>query len=111
LLGTRRPGRSRKDVVNVSIPPSSSEERIMRVSAQISLYPLRQEKLGPSIDALLGAFEEADLQVEVGAMSTLVVGEAGPVFRAVEKGFGHAAQRGPVALVVTISNACPAIER
>ena len=81
----------------------------MRVSAQISLYPLRQEKLGPSIDALLEALAHPELRFEVGAMSTLVEGEAAPLFRALERGFEQAAQRGPVALVVTVSNACPSL--
>lgn len=81
----------------------------MRVSAQVSLYPLRQEKLGPSIDALLEAFADPALRVEVGAMSTVVEGEAAALFRALERGFGQAAERGPVALVVTVSNACPGL--
>jgi uncharacterized protein YqgV (UPF0045/DUF77 family) len=82
----------------------------MRVSAQISLYPLRQEQLSPVIDALLATLEGAELKVEVGAMSTLVAGESGPLFRALERGFTQAAAQGPVALVLTISNACPTIE-
>jgi uncharacterized protein YqgV (UPF0045/DUF77 family) len=79
----------------------------VRVSAQISLYPLRQAKLGPSIDALLEALADPALRIQVGAMSTLVEGEAAPLFRALERGFGRAAESGPVALVVTVSNACP----
>jgi uncharacterized protein YqgV (UPF0045/DUF77 family) len=77
------------------------------VSAQISLYPLRQEKLGPAIEALRLALEREGLAPEVGPMSTVVTGETGSIFAALQRGFEAAAARGPVALVVTLSNACP----
>lgn len=79
----------------------------MTVAAQISLYPLRQEHLGPAIDAFREALEREGLAPEVGAMSTFVSGDAARVFRALERGFGEAAACGPVALVLTLSNACP----
>jgi uncharacterized protein YqgV (UPF0045/DUF77 family) len=79
----------------------------VRVSAQISLYPLRQASLGPAIEALRLALEREGLAPEVGSMSTFVRGEAGSLFAALERGFEAAAARGPVALVVTLSNACP----
>jgi uncharacterized protein YqgV (UPF0045/DUF77 family) len=77
------------------------------VSAQISLYPLRQESLGPAIEAFRRALEREGLAPEVGAMSTVVTGETDQVFRALQQAFGEAAARGPVALVLTLSNACP----
>jgi uncharacterized protein YqgV (UPF0045/DUF77 family) len=80
--------------------------RVM-VSAQISLYPLRQEKLGPAIEALRLALEREGLAPEVGPMSTVVIGETDRIFAALQLGFEAAAARGPVALVVTLSNACP----
>jgi uncharacterized protein YqgV (UPF0045/DUF77 family) len=83
----------------------------MRVSAQVSLYPLRQEKLGPAIQALRAALERRGLVAQVGAMSTLVEGEAHLVFGALEDGFGQVAEQGQVAMVVTLSNACPALDR
>jgi uncharacterized protein YqgV (UPF0045/DUF77 family) len=88
-------------------PPGRHEGESVRVSAQVSLFPLRQEKLGPGIEALVAALGEAGLEVNVGAMSTLVAGEAGALFRALGRGFERAAEHGAVALVVTVSNACP----
>jgi len=76
-------------------------------SAQISLYPLRQEKLGPAIEALRRVLEREGLGPEVGPMSTVVSGETDRLFAALQRGFEEAAACGPVALVVTISNACP----
>jgi uncharacterized protein YqgV (UPF0045/DUF77 family) len=44
------------------------------ISAQISLYPLRQARLGDAIEALRAALEREGLAPEVGPMSTLVSG-------------------------------------
>jgi len=79
----------------------------VNISAQISLYPLRQEKLGPAIEAVRAALEGEGLAPEVGPMSTVVTGEADQIFAALQRGFEEAAAGGPVALVVTLSNACP----
>jgi len=83
----------------------------MRVSAQISLYPLRQQKLGPAIDLIRQALEREGLEADVGPMSTLVTGETSRVFPALREGFERAARRGAIAMVVTLSNACPMPER
>lgn len=83
----------------------------MTVSAQISLYPLRQERLGPAIETLRQALEREGLEPQVGAMSTLVSGEASRIFAALRAGFEQAAALGPVAMNVTVSNACPVAER
>jgi len=81
------------------------------LSAQISLYPLRQERLGPAIEALRRVLEREGLAPQVGAMSTLVSGEAGRIFAALRAGFEQAAALGPVAMTITVSNACPVAER
>ncbi|MGQ9585191.1 MAG: YkoF family thiamine/hydroxymethylpyrimidine-binding protein [Anaerolineae bacterium] len=77
------------------------------VSAQVSLYPLRRTHLGPTIEKALRAFERHGLKVEAGPMSTLIWGEAGAVFGAVQEVFQEAAQEGEVVMAVTLSNACP----
>jgi uncharacterized protein YqgV (UPF0045/DUF77 family) len=83
----------------------------MTVSAQISIYPLRQEHLGPAIDAVRAALEGHGIEVEVGPMSTLATGEADRLFDALREAFARAAATGPVALVFTVSNACPLPDR
>lgn len=82
----------------------------MKVSAQISLYPLRQERLGPAIEAFRQALERAGLDPQVGPMSTLVSGDPARVFAGLRAGFEQAAAGGPVAMTVTVSNACPVAE-
>jgi uncharacterized protein YqgV (UPF0045/DUF77 family) len=79
----------------------------MIVSAQVAIYPLRQDRLTPAITAVSAALEAAGLQPEVGAMSTVVTGEAAVVFGALHEGFARAGAAGHVVMTVTISNACP----
>ena len=79
----------------------------MNVSAQVAIYPLRQDRLTPVITAVKRRLEAAGLRPEVGPMSTMVTGEAGTVFRALEDAFVQAAALGHVVMTVTMSNACP----
>jgi uncharacterized protein YqgV (UPF0045/DUF77 family) len=79
----------------------------MIISAQVAIYPLRQEQLTPAITAVSRALEAAGLRPEVGAMSTMVIGEAAIVFRALEEAFAEAGAIGHVVMTVTVSNACP----
>jgi uncharacterized protein YqgV (UPF0045/DUF77 family) len=79
----------------------------MIVSAQVAIYPLRQDRLTPAITAVSAALEAAELRPEVGAMSTIVTGEATAVFRALEDAFLRAGALGHVVMTVTVSNACP----
>ena len=84
---------------------SESQERI--ITAQISLYPLRQEAIGPLIRQAVRAFRQHGLGTRVGEMSTLVWGEEQAVFDALQKAFHQAAEQGDAVMVVTLSNACP----
>ncbi|MBN1613250.1 MAG: thiamine-binding protein [Deltaproteobacteria bacterium] len=79
----------------------------MIVSAQLSVYPLRQESLTPGIRIVNDALVDAGLSPEVGPMSTVTVGEADLVFAALRDGFTRAATQGHLVMTVTISNACP----
>lgn len=79
----------------------------MYISAQISLYPLRQERLSPPIEAAWKILEENHLDLKKGDMSTVVSGEADVVFGAIKEAFLRSAEKGPVSMVVTFSNACP----
>jgi uncharacterized protein YqgV (UPF0045/DUF77 family) len=63
----------------------------MVISAQVSIYPLRQEHLSPAIDAVKQALEMRGLQPELGAMSTVVTGDASDVFAAFQEAFNRAA--------------------
>jgi uncharacterized protein YqgV (UPF0045/DUF77 family) len=77
------------------------------ISAQISVYPLRQDRLTPAIDAVRRALEARGLHPEIGPMSTLVIGEAKEVFDALQDALVQATTTGQVVMAVTLSNACP----
>lgn len=79
----------------------------MIISAQVAIYPLRQDRFTPAITAVSRALETAGLRPEVGPMSTIVTGEAATVFRALEEAFVQAGASGDVVMTVTVSNACP----
>ena len=79
----------------------------MIVSAQVAIYPLRQDRLTPAISAVSAALQAAGLRPEVGAMSTMVTGEATVVFRALDDAFTRAGALGHVVMTITVSNACP----
>ena len=55
----------------------------MRLSAQISLYPLRQDHIGPAVECVRRVLEEHGLEPDVGPMSTLVRGESQALFDAI----------------------------
>ncbi len=77
------------------------------ISAQVSLYPLRQEDLLPQIRRAWEIFQESGLRVQKGSMSTVIWGETDEVFSALRDVFAEAGEQGDAVMVVTFSNACP----
>jgi uncharacterized protein YqgV (UPF0045/DUF77 family) len=76
------------------------------ITAQVSLYPLRQESLAPVIGETLQILRDSALEVEPDTMSTLLVGDETTVFEALQAAFHHAAKQSQVVMVATFSNAC-----
>jgi uncharacterized protein YqgV (UPF0045/DUF77 family) len=79
----------------------------MDVSAQVSLYPLRQDRLSPAIQEMQDALRGAGLDVTPGPMSTMVTGDGAAVFEALKIAFLRTAATGHIVMTATISNACP----
>lgn len=77
------------------------------ISVQVSLYPLRQPHLGPTISKALDVFRERGLEVTSGSMSTVVAGDTDTLFDALKTSFQSAAALGDVVMVASISNCCP----
>lgn len=76
------------------------------ITVQVSLYPLRQETLSPTIDEALQIFHEHGLHVELGTMSSLIAGDDTVIFAALQEAFRQAAGQGGVVMVATFSNTC-----
>lgn len=79
----------------------------MFLAAQISLYPLRQSHLSPSISNAVGILREHGLEVSPGTMSSLASGDDEALFAAIKDIFRKSSEQGDVVMVVTLSNACP----
>jgi uncharacterized protein YqgV (UPF0045/DUF77 family) len=80
------------------------------IMAQVSLYPLRQASIGPPIREAVRLFRQHGLEARIGEMSTLVWGEEGVLFAALQEAFRQAAVCGDAVMVITLSNACPGPE-
>ena len=83
----------------------------MAASAQIAIYPLRQEHLSPAIDAVQQALRRHGVVVQPGPMSTYAVGNDDAIFAALQDAFARACDTGQVVMTVTLSNACPIPDR
>lgn len=81
------------------------------MAAQVSLYPLRQASLSPAIEEAVRILRERGLEVEPGAMSTIITGDDTTIFAALQEAFCSVAAQGQVVMIVTFSNACPAPSR
>jgi uncharacterized protein YqgV (UPF0045/DUF77 family) len=79
----------------------------VKLSAQISVYPLRQNELHPAVNAVRDALAARGFEPSVGAMSTVISGDAAMVFSGLQDAFEAAAATGDTVLAITISNACP----
>ena len=79
----------------------------MTASAQVAVYPLRQSRLSPAVEAVQQALRDKGLEPQAGPMSTYVVGDDAAIFAALQEAFGRASTLGHVVMTVTLSNACP----
>ena len=79
----------------------------MKVQAEISLYPLRQDELTKPIQQFIELLESSKLKTELGPMSTLVSGDSQIVFENLQKAFERLAEESEVVMTAKISNACP----
>jgi len=82
----------------------------MKVQAEVSLYPLRQDDLTEPIQQFVKSLKNDNLNVKTGTMSSVISGDSKIVFQSLQKAFEQAAQKYDVVLTAKISNACPEIE-
>ena len=84
-----------------------SADHSVEISAQLSIYPLRQNLLSETIHKALEVLTTFELQLIPGPMSTLVLGEESQLWAGLRNAFSVAASQGEVVMITTISNACP----
>lgn len=81
------------------------------ISAELSLYPLREADLGPAILEFVDELRQEGLKIQPGSMSTLLVGPRDQVFEALKRAFTAASRRHQIVLRMVISNGCPTSEQ
>jgi uncharacterized protein YqgV (UPF0045/DUF77 family) len=77
------------------------------ISVQLSVYPLRQPEIGPTISKVIEVLRGQGLDVRTGTMSTMVIGDCDTVFDGIKASFRVAAVSGDVVMIASISNCCP----
>ena len=82
----------------------------MKVQAEVSLYPLRQDDLTKPIQQFVESLKSNNIKVKTGSMSSVISGDSKIVFQSLQKAFEQAAKKYKVVLTAKISNACPEIE-
>ncbi len=80
------------------------------VGCQLSVYPLRQDDVGPSIRAAIEAAQAEGCAVRVGNLSTLMTGSEDQVFRALRAAFRAAQRLGSAVMVATLAAGMPTDE-
>jgi uncharacterized protein YqgV (UPF0045/DUF77 family) len=78
-----------------------------QVTAQISLYALGRTEYTPPVDDAIATLASFGLDVKVGPLSTVAVGEKETIFRAMQAVFEQASSAGPSVLVVALAAATP----
>lgn len=81
----------------------------MKVQAEVSIYPLRQNDLTSPIQQFVEGLKNNSLQVKIGPMSSLVTGDSQVVFESLREHFQQLAEEYEVVLTAKISNTCPEI--
>lgn len=82
----------------------------LRVTAQVSLYPLRVPHLSPAIKGFVAALQQEGLEATIGPLSTFVEGDADTFFKALAKAFASAAEDGHLVMNLSVANFRPTIE-
>ena len=79
----------------------------MKAQAEVSLYPLRESNLAEPINEFVEILRNNKVDVRVGSMSSLVVGDSRNLFEGLRKAFDQLAEKYAIFMTLKISNACP----
>jgi len=77
------------------------------ISAQVSLYPLKQLDIYPTINETIELFTDYGLTMVPSTMSTVITGSEELLWKAMHDAFLLASQHGETVMLLTVSNACP----
>lgn len=94
-----------RDIENLLDSDPANEEPF--ITAQISLYPLKQKDIARPITGFIQVLKEHELDVVPGAMSTVIAGKEKVVWNALHTAFLTATKHGDTVMLFSVSNACP----
>ena len=77
------------------------------MGAQISVYPLRQDSIGPAVEAAIEAAAGSGVTTRVQNLSTLLQGDEDAVFAALRAAFDAARSYGSTIMIATLSTGVP----
>jgi uncharacterized protein YqgV (UPF0045/DUF77 family) len=80
------------------------------VGCQFSVYPLRQDDLGPAVRTAVAAAYSEGCSVRVGNLSTLLTGNEEQVFRALRAAFRAVQRHGSAVMTATLAAGMPTDE-
>ena len=80
------------------------------VGCQFSVYPLRQDDIGPAVRAAVAAAHSEGCSVRVGNLSTLLTGSEEQVFRALRAAFRAVQRHGSAVMTATLAAGMPTDE-
>lgn len=76
----------------------------MDLTAICHLYPVRQERLSPAIEAFWDELDRHDVSSDKGDLQTVVRGDEQALFDALRAAYAKARELGPAALQVTFKS-------
>ncbi|MBN1377919.1 MAG: thiamine-binding protein [Gammaproteobacteria bacterium] len=82
----------------------------MIIQVEVSVYPLETDALRETIDTFINRVSQHGLNVNKGAMSTILSGDDSVMFTALNAAFVQIANDNKVVMVLKISNACPSCD-
>ncbi len=77
------------------------------MGCQFSIYPLRQDDLGPAVRAAIQAAQAEGCKARVANLSTLLTGSEDQVFRGLRAAYGAAQRHGSTVMVATFAAGMP----
>ena len=85
--------------------PGYLDQEIM--GCQFSIYPLRQDDLGPAVRDAIEAAQAEGTEARVANLSTLLTGSEDQVFRALRAAYRAAQRHGSTVMVATLAAGMP----
>ena len=79
----------------------------MNIEVEVSLYPLVEEYLEHPVHDFTDLLKKHGCSVEIGPMSSVVMGESSKVFEALRIGYERAARQSGCVLLIKACNVCP----